>query len=54
MKKRFHFWSEWIRSHPQKKDETEQARALYFILNGNNTGEQFAAHQEKFRNSILH
>ncbi|HEX5153572.1 MAG TPA: FecR family protein [Parafilimonas sp.] len=46
------FWKEWISVHPQKKEEIEKARELYFILNGNHTNEQFVKHREKFRNTI--
>ena len=42
------FWENWIKAHPEKLEETERARQLYYILNGNNTRAQFEADEQKF------
>ena len=46
------FWENWIKAHPEKQEETEKARQLYYILNGNHTRAQFEADEQKFNARI--
>jgi transmembrane sensor len=48
------FWEDWIKTHPEKKEDIEQAKQLYYLLNGNNTELQFVADENKFRRAIDH
>ncbi|WP_153799721.1 FecR family protein [Foetidibacter luteolus] len=43
------FWNNWIELHPEKKTTINNARQLYFLLNGSNTAGQFKKHEEVFR-----
>lgn len=46
------FWESWIKAHPEKQEETEKARQLYYILNGQHTRAQFEADEQKFNTRI--
>lgn len=46
------FWESWIKAHPEKLEETEKARQLYYILNGRHSREQFEADEQKFNAAI--
>lgn len=46
------FWEEWIKTHPEKRKETERAKQLYYLLNGNNTRFRFEADESKFKTVV--
>lgn len=46
------FWENWIKAHPEKQEETEKAKQLYYILNGGHTRDQFEADEQKFHAAI--
>lgn len=46
------FWETWIRNHPEKLQDVEQAKQLYYLLNGNNTRQQFETDERKFSAAI--
>ncbi|WEK37519.1 MAG: DUF4974 domain-containing protein [Candidatus Pseudobacter hemicellulosilyticus] len=39
------FWEDWLRAHPEKKDEVAAARQLYALLSGGVTARSFRAHR---------
>lgn len=43
------FWEAWIQENPEKYDIVQQAKALYFLLNGNLNENQFTADKEAFQ-----
>lgn len=43
------FWQEWITAHPARQAAIQQARELYFLLNGNITPDQYKADEKTFR-----
>ncbi len=43
------FWKDWIERNPNKKSVTENAKRLYFLMNGNNKPSQLRRHEESFR-----
>ncbi|MEX6688203.1 FecR domain-containing protein [Danxiaibacter flavus] len=43
------FWKEWLEKNPDKKTIVENAKRLYFLLNGNNKPAQLRRHEADFR-----
>lgn len=43
------FWERWVRDNPQKHDAAEQAKSLFFLLNGNHDAAQFTASRNAFQ-----
>lgn len=46
------FWETWIRLNPEKHKEIQQAKNMYYVLNGNNTQETFYDDQKVFQKAI--
>jgi ferric-dicitrate binding protein FerR (iron transport regulator) len=43
------FWQQWVKAHPEKQSLLQQAKEMYFMLNGNITLQQIQQDEEKFR-----
>jgi transmembrane sensor len=43
------FWQQWIKAHPKKLSLLQQAKEMYFVLNGNITPQQLQQDEQKFR-----
>jgi ferric-dicitrate binding protein FerR (iron transport regulator) len=43
------FWQQWIKAHPEKGALVQQAKELYFVLNGNITSQQLQKDEQQFR-----
>jgi ferric-dicitrate binding protein FerR (iron transport regulator) len=46
------FWQEWIVAHQARQPVIQQARELYFVLNGNITAGQYKEHETIFREKL--
>ncbi|WP_183557915.1 FecR family protein [Mucilaginibacter sp. SP1R1] len=46
------FWTEWLIDHPEKASTIHSAKALYYVLNGNITDENFRADYEIFQKAF--
>ena len=46
------FWETWISLNPAKLKEIQQAKNMYYVLNGNNTQETFNYDQKAFLKTV--
>lgn len=44
-------WTRWLKDHPEKKPIADEARDLFYLLNGGNTREQFIKDFTEFRSA---
>ncbi|EHQ24512.1 FecR family protein [Mucilaginibacter paludis] len=48
------FWMHWLEEHPEKRTIVQNAKALYYTLNGNITDESFRADYKSFKKATDH
>lgn len=46
------FWESWIIAHPEKQAAVKEAKALYYLLNGNITADTFAKQRQLFETAF--
>lgn len=48
------FWMQWLKEHPEKRTIVQNAKALYYTLNGNITNENFRTDYKSFKKATGH
>lgn len=46
------FWESWIIAHPEKQAAVKEAKALYYMLNGNITAKSFSQQRQRFEQAF--